>query len=117
MKEFGSIKNMMANLSSVDNEKKREKLAASAELLEKNIKLISLIKDIPEKSWADISTISRKMPDWDAVKNIAQEFELKSVLAEVEKINSAPDIFAVPEAAPKEEKKPEQYTPDLFSNF
>lgn len=121
IKDFGSIKNMLANLSAVDNDRKREKLAASVEILEKNIKLISLIKDIPEKPWSDANSILRKEPDWDAVRNIAQEFELKSVLAEIEKIHSAPDIFTAPEAQPaanpREEKKPEQYTPDLFSNF
>lgn len=117
MKDFGSIKNMLANLASIDNEKRREKLAASAGLLEKNIKLISLIKDIPERSWKNISDIARKEPDWETIKNIAVDFELKSVLAELEKINSVPDTSIVTEPDQKEEKKPEQYTPDLFSSL
>lgn len=130
IKKFGSINAMLADIESVENEKLREKIRNSAELLRKNIELITLKTEIPDKPWDAIETLSMKTPDWNRIAGICQELELRSILKELpcaEQANpTAPpedDLFsAIPAAAPERMDNPpagksEKYAPDLFGDL
>jgi DNA polymerase-1 len=127
IKKFGSIKAILADISAVENEKLREKIRNSAEILLKNIELITLKTDIPEKPWDSLETISRKTPDWNKIAGICRELELRSILRELpaDAASETPspaedDLFAAfttpppSPVKPPDNSKPEKYAPDLF---
>ncbi|NOY74978.1 MAG: 5'-3' exonuclease [Kiritimatiellaeota bacterium] len=76
--EHGSIENMLANPEAIENERLRSKIADSAELLRKNIKLITLDSAPPDDSWTIIESVTRRPPDWRGIAEIAERYELKS---------------------------------------
>ena len=127
IKKFGSIKAILADINAVENEKLREKIRNSAEILLKNIELITLKTDIPEKPWDSLETISRKTPDWNKIAGICRELELRSILRELpaDAASETPspaedDLFAAfttpppSPVKPPDNSKPEKYAPDLF---
>ena len=110
---------MLANPEAVANPKLRQKIVDNAELLEKNIKLITLKTDVPDKPWNGVDSLARKTPDWDKIRNICEEMELKSLLRDLPGGNQEPDLFSqsAPPKKPKANKaKPEsdKFAPDLF---
>jgi len=109
--EFGDIPSILHRADEIKNEKLREKIKNSLPLLQKNIQLITLIKEIPDTSWENIGKMKRSVPDWVEIKAIASELELKSILADIDRTSNP--------AAPSDAAKtpPANYTPDLFSNF
>ena len=114
--EFGSLKNLLQNLSLIENQKLREKIASSVDILGKNLELITLKKELPDDSWKTLSILERKSPDWTKILELCEELELKSIHREVENlINALPfdnqDKTPFPEH-PKTE--PEGFIPDLF---
>ena len=130
IKKFGSINAMLADIESVENEKLREKIRNSAELLRKNIELITLKTEIPDKPWDAIETLSMKTPDWNRIAGICRELELRSILKELPGAEPASptappddDLFsATPAAAPEKTDTPpagksEKYAPDLFGDL
>ena len=119
--DHGSIANMMANPEEIANPKIREKVQNNAELLEKNIKLITLKTDVPDKPWGGLDTLSRKEPDWEKIRTICEEMELRSILKELPDENGSNDLFAQTPAPPraakkKEDNKPQKFAPDLFGD-
>ena len=114
--EHGSIANMLTNPEAISNPKWRQNIVENAALLEKNIKLITLKIDVPDKPWGDLDTLARKTPNWDKIRKICEDMELKSLLKELPETNSTPDLFAG--ASPLKENKnvPEKFAPDLFGN-
>jgi len=102
IKEHGSIANMLANPEAIDNPKIREKVAENAELLEKNIKLITLKTDVPDKPWGALDSLARKEPDWDKIRSVCEEMELKSILKELPETTDHGDLFSSAPPAPLE---------------
>ncbi len=85
LKQFGSIANMMEHTAEIKNEKLREKVAASTELLQKNIKLITLEAKTPEQPWLPPETgMKRGEPNWPKILEIARDYNLRSVAKEIE---------------------------------
>ena len=78
LNEHGSIEAILENPDAVKNEKLRAKLADSAELLRKNIRLIELDTTPPDDSWTKLETVTRRPPDWRAVAKLAERYELRS---------------------------------------
>ena len=111
--EHGSIVNMLANPEAINNPKIRQKIEDNVELLEKNIKLITLKIDVPGKPWGALDTLSRKSPEWDKIRAICEEMELRSILRELPEDNSSPDLSVNTPATPSE---PEKFAPDLFGD-
>jgi DNA polymerase-1 len=120
--EHGSIANMLANPEAVANPKLRQKIVDNVELLEKNIKLITLKTDVPNKPWGAVDTLTRTSPDWDKIRNICEEMELKSLLRDLPGGSQEPDLFsqsaspppARPESKPAAKPKSDKFAPDLF---
>ncbi|MFA6103290.1 MAG: 5'-3' exonuclease H3TH domain-containing protein [Victivallaceae bacterium] len=130
IKKFGSINTMLSGLESIENEKMREKIRNSAELLHKNIELITLKTEIQDKPWNAIETLSMKTPDWNKIASICQELELRSILKELPGARpestlpaQEDDLFsAIPAAVPAKPDNPstaksEKYAPDLFDDL
>ena len=117
--EHGSIANMLANPEAIENPKLRQKVEDNVELLEKNIKLITLKTDVPDKPWGTLDSLARKEPDWDKIRNICEEMELKSILKELPETTDSGDLFSSAPAVPVKTKKvidnkPQKFAPDLF---
>lgn len=90
LKQFGSIANMLERCAEIQNDKLREKVAASGELLHKNIRLITLKTDLPEQPWRPFGErLKRRAPDWDRIVEIAKDYNLRSVVKEVEETRNA----------------------------
>ncbi len=64
--------------------------------------------------------MTRKTPDWNKIRTICEDMELKSILRELPEGNSEPDLFAdisrPGEAKNKIKKEPEKFAPDLFAD-
>jgi DNA polymerase-1 len=113
--EHGSIANMLADPEAITNPKLRQKIVENAELLDKNIKLITLKTDVPDKPWEALDSLARQTPDWDKIRKICEEMELKSILSELPEAGSGPDLFSQsPETKQKSPAQPEKFAPDLF---
>jgi DNA polymerase-1 len=119
--EHGSIANMIANPDKIENPKLRQKIVDNVELLNKNIKLITLKIDVPDKPWGGLDTLARKTPDWETIRNICEEMELKSLIKELPVAAQENDLFstaAEAKSAPKKGgKDSKKFAPDLFGEF
>ncbi len=90
LKQFGSITAMMERTAEIKNDKLREKIAEAGELLQKNIRLITLKTDLPEFPWRPSSErLKRRAPDWKRIVEIATDYNLRSVVREIEDTRSA----------------------------
>jgi DNA polymerase-1 len=90
LKQFGSIPSMMERTAEIKNDKIREKVAEAGELLKKNIQLITLKTDIPEQPWLPSSErLKRRTPDWKRISEIAADYNLRSVVREIEETRNA----------------------------
>ncbi|MDD5697322.1 MAG: 5'-3' exonuclease H3TH domain-containing protein [Victivallaceae bacterium] len=101
--EHGSLANIFTRPELIGNPKLRQKIADNLELLKKNVKLISLNTEVRDKPWKNLDSLARKTPDWEQIRSICEEMELKSILRELPDSNAAPP-----------EVKPEKFAPDLF---
>ena len=118
--DHDSIANMLANPEVINNPKIRQKVVDNAELLGKNIKLITLKTDVPDKPWGGLDTLSRKEPDWDKIREICESMELKSIIKELPEGSGDTDLFtnnSHSETTTKQNKKEsEKFAPDLFGD-
>ncbi len=90
LKQFGTIANMMEHTDEIKNDKLREKVAEAGELLQKNIRLITLKTDLPEQPWRPFEDrLKRRTPDWKRISDIAKDYNLRSVVKEVEETRNA----------------------------
>lgn len=124
--QFGSIDAMLADLDAIENENLREKIANSAAILRKNIKLITLDCSLPDDSWKKTEIVGKKNPDWDKIAEIAKKLELRSFLKDLEEFRPTPSLCDTPamekpkaeplkpEKNPKTHDQPELFTPDMF---
>ena len=80
MQEFGSVKRMLENLDSLKNEKLREKLRASRELIEQNQEMVRLDLDLPLPVGVDQLTIT---PQYAELIEKLETCEFKSLLQEI----------------------------------
>ena len=87
--EFGSVDGILANLDSVKRERTRAALKESAEILRRNVELVKLDCGLPDDNWRSESLIRRSTPDWNALTEIAREYDLHSLRKEFEKIASS----------------------------
>lgn len=127
IKEAGSIEEMLKEPEKIQKESLREKILAHKEVLEKNIRLITLILTLPEKANITLASVTKKMPEYEKISAVVQEFELKSIAKELEKYIPASDspeeleLFAAKETSgtPEEEKKEDkkEESEQLFFNF
>lgn len=107
--ESGSIYEMLNDPQRIKKESLREKILAHKEILEKNILLITLILELPEDAGINVSSITKTEMQMDKIFSIVQEFELKSIIKDLEKLSiSTPKSENFPPSVPEE---------DLFSSF
>lgn len=93
--DFGGLDGLREHLAEVKPDRARKSLEESAELLDRNMKLIILdTKEIA--GWHGLETIRRKRPDWEKVRTMAMEQNFKSLLGPIEKAIKAdrqPSLF------------------------
>jgi 5'-3' exonuclease len=109
---------MLAAPEAISNPKLRQKIVENSELLEKNIKLITLKTDVPDKPWESLDSLARRVPDWDKIRKICEDMELKSIIPELPENGGTGDLFsqapAVSESVRRKPDRPEKFAPDLF---
>lgn len=113
----GSIEEMLKEPERIQKESLREKILAHKEILQKNILLITLILELPEKILAQKECVIKHAPQREKISAVVSEFELKSVMKELENLftsslslSSCGDLFAsgsFPEEEEIKEKKEE----------
>ena len=108
--ESGSIEEMLHDPQRIKKESLREKILAHKEVLKKNILLISLILDLPEEAGINASSVTKTEVQMEKIFSIVQEFELKSIIKELEKlsVNTGKNENTPPPPVPEE---------DLFSSL
>jgi len=80
MQQFGSVTAMLENLDAIKNEKLREKLKASRELIEQNREMVRLDLDLPLPVEVEKLTIAPKYPE--LIEKL-ETCEFKSLLQEI----------------------------------
>ena len=81
--ECNSLENFFADPEMLANGKQRSKLLENEELLKRNIKLITLRTQWPEKLGDLQKALEKRAPDWQKIAEFAAEYELKSILKEL----------------------------------
>lgn len=110
LNECSGIASMLANPQLISNESLRKKITDNAELLKKNIFLVTLKKDVPEAPWRkDTSLLNKKKPDWQEIAAICEELELKSIMREIESFPGRAE-----QSNAQQSDNGEKFTPDLF---
>lgn len=79
--EHGGLEKLLANIDQVKSARSREKLAAAREQILQNRKMVELDCDTPLPVPLDEL---RLRPDWPGLIRVCEEWELKSVLKEVQ---------------------------------
>lgn len=102
--QFGPIESWIDHPERLAGSKFEKKLAGTAELLQRNRKLIRLREDLPPRFHDLGSLLQRKEPDWEKIAALCREYELKSILKELPEPAAAStpedDLFsALPTAA------------------
>lgn len=121
--QFGSLDAILADPEAITNEKLRDKIVASTDILRKNVKLVTLLTDIPEKTWCAENGIARREPNWEKILEMCEELELRAIAKEVTELAAPPDLFGGGESS-KEQKPqddadsgPDKFAPDLFGGM
>jgi len=99
--EFGSLKAVMERCAEIKRDALREKIKAALPFLDGNLRLVKLGLDKPQGMEFTLDKFKRNAPDAGKLRAIATEYELKSVLKDLDA-----------QSAPPEPQKPEQL--DLF---
>lgn len=86
LKEYGCLDNIIASVEQIPNEALREKIKKSSETLKKNVKLITLDKNIALEEVNTKENLLINSPDMDALLSIAEEYELKSLIQDFKKL-------------------------------
>lgn len=125
IEQAGSINAMLKHPETIVKDKLRRKVIEAADLLRKNIKLVTLNTNIPERPWLETNALVRHKPNWNKVYDLCEKFELKSIVKELETLRPAVAVenelfdFVVSAEPVKDETiatpaKPEKFAPDLF---
>lgn len=86
VREHGTAAALLANPGAVQNEKLREKIAASVARVRDNIELVRLDDDLPLP--LDVGSLAVR-PDPSALLDVAKRCEFRSLVAECEKLAAA----------------------------
>lgn len=120
--EVGGIDDLLTSPEKIANVKLRDKIVAAEDILRKNQKLVTLKTDVENKPWNDPAAVTRREPDWAALEKLAEHYELKSILKEIQELSGSfndMELFSqapsTKETKPEPEDKPDQ--PDLFGGF
>jgi DNA polymerase-1 len=93
LKQFGAIENIYSNLDKIKSERLRSNLAASAEAVQRNQKLIRLKDDLPCEP--DIEKFSAQPAKVDSLRELFTGWGFKTLLHELEKAQvKQNDLFA-----------------------
>lgn len=95
LRTHGDIEHLLAAAPTLSRDKLRQSLLTAAERLQRNRRLVSLCRDLPQLP--DLETLSVRAPDTARLRELFARFGFKSLLAEV----STPvtlDLFANPES-------------------
>lgn len=113
LEEGGSIEDMLAHPGSISSEKLREKVVENADLLRRNVNLVTLRSQLPEMPWREHpESLQRTEPDWDKLRELCDKFNMRSVRQEIDGLAGAPVLpLAEPESG---HAQPDKFTPDLF---
>jgi len=76
--EYQNIDNLLENHQSIKNEKLREKLANSKQLLTLNRKLINLDLTLPD-NWQGVQSLKRKRANWNLLLELCDKHNFKSL--------------------------------------
>jgi DNA polymerase-1 len=113
--QFGSLDEMLTKVTEIENEKLREKIVGSAEIIRRNQKLIVLDLSISDAGWLDINSYSKRKPDCEKLKAIASDLEMKSIMAEFDKAGDSRELGKQRQSVKdKRAEKDAVFTPDLF---
>ncbi len=91
IKKCGSIQAMIDNPHLIEKDKLRNKIVDGTELLKKNIQLITLDLNFPDKTWEAEENITRNTPNWEKIANLAKELELRTFLKDLEEFRGRDD--------------------------
>ena len=86
LKEYGCLDNIIASVEQIPNKILREKIKKSSETLKKNVRLITLDKNITLEGVDAKENLLINSPDLDALVSIAEEYELKSLISDLKKL-------------------------------
>lgn len=123
MAQAGSIDTMLSRPETIVKDKLRQKVVDAADLLRKNIKLVTLNIDIPARPWLAEQAMVRREPDWNKIYELCENFELKSIMKELDGLRTpADDLFSIPATSPTVKENvdiqldnSEKFAPDLFA--
>lgn len=110
--EAGSIEEMLAHPGSISNEKLRAKVIENAELLHRNVDLVTLRTQLPKKPWSAPEGLKRSEPDWDKLREFCDEYNLRRIRQDIDTLTGTPEA-PVPEPV-EEHTRSDKFTPDLF---
>ena len=85
LNQCGSLEQMFSHPESIAKEKLRLKITEAEALLKKNVQLIRLVTQKPENVCWNDHTFQRQMPDFSAILQIAEKYELKSLIKDLSK--------------------------------
>lgn len=116
-----SLDDFFAEPDKLSNVKQREKLLSSREQLERNQKLIALRTQWPAELPAVQEVLRKRQPDWQKIAEMAQKYELKSVLRDLPvkiELSAAPaapaleqDLFSYQQPAAKSDEPSAEQAP------
>lgn len=95
LEQFGSIRDMLANVQAIRNEKVREKIQAAGDVLARNRELVALDTALPV-GWRGVDSLRRRAPDWGRLLAMARDHGLKSVessLLKAQQEARSPSLF------------------------
>ena len=116
MSQFGSLDEMLKRVSEIENEKLREKITGSAEIIRRNQKIIMLDLAISDVGWSDINNYLKRKPDCEKLKSIAADLEMKSIISELDRIGDRQEVKETRQSVKdKHVAKDAMFTPDLFA--
>lgn len=87
IKTCGGIRDMIANPDLIPNPTQRDKIRLGGEILLKNLELIRLRNELDGITKISDDNFVRRQPDWNAVREIATELELKSLIRDIDAIH------------------------------
>jgi DNA polymerase-1 len=115
LQQFDSIDAIIENPEIISNEKIKNKIIENLDMIRKNVQLITLKREIPDKTWHSEDDFIKSQPNWSKIKQICDDLELRSVLKEIPDKNQNDDLFSISNDK-KMQPKSSLYTPDMFDN-
>ncbi len=83
LQESGGLDALLAEPAKVSNQRLRDKVLQSRELLERNRELVRLDQTLPD-NWQGLDTIRRGTPDWPKLLQLAEEQGFRSLVKTIQ---------------------------------